>query len=79
MSGLREIKLRCRDGTTIEAAALGNNAAWICPCGDRETPLLGSLGRRQWIEMKCQSCGRRYSVTRAPGGLAGDVRELSPA
>jgi hypothetical protein len=78
MSGLREIRLHCRDGTTVEAAALGNNAAWICPC-DRDTPLLGSLGRRQWIEMKCPSCGRRYSVTRAPRGLAGDVKELPPA
>lgn len=37
---LRNIPLQLKDGAAREAVAVGNNAAWLCPCG-QPLPLLG--------------------------------------
>lgn len=55
----RAIPLKMLDGTLRQAAAVGNNAAWNCPC-ERNTLLVGSL--RIARRVTCPDCGVRYTV-----------------
>jgi hypothetical protein len=60
------------DGTTGEAVAYGNNAAWLCRCG-RELPLIGRSGRvhgvtdGRRVDCPAPGCGRRYFVVPEDG------------
>jgi len=55
----RDIELRMLDGSVLRAAAVGNNAAWNCPC-NYPTPLVGSLVIAATVE--CPGCERSYRV-----------------
>jgi len=76
------IPVRLVDGEHGTARIVGNNAAWLCPCGDR-LPLLGTLfpPPRRPITV-CPGCGRRFELYRrqdATGGVLDSVREIAPA
>lgn len=81
---LRNIPLQLRDGPAQEAVAVGNNAAWLCPCG-RRLPLLGrthgSPGEAPAnFRVACPDCKREYIIDPAddaPQGRAVQVREIS--
>ncbi len=80
---LRNIPLQLRDGPAREAVAVGNNAAWLCPCG-RSLPLLGRTHDRPGeapanYRVVCPSCNRQYIIDPpedAPQARAMQVREL---
>jgi len=61
----RTVPLTFLDGTTGEAVATGNNAAWNCPCC-RALPLLGMSGLASGVtdgfRVDCPDCGRHYYV-----------------
>ena len=64
----RNIPLHFLDGSTGEASATGNNAAWDCPCG--YTPaLIGRSGMVRGVtdgyRVDCPSCPRSYFVVPA--------------
>ena len=81
---LRNIPLQLKDGAAREAVAVGNNAAWLCPCG-RPLPLLGRTHDRPGeapanYRVVCPSCNRQYIIDPAdesPQGRAVQVRELA--
>jgi len=59
---LREIPLNALDGKAGTARAEGNNAAWMCACGDA-LPLLGrSFPPKHAPNTVCPKCGRRYAL-----------------
>lgn len=62
---LTTIPVHFLDGTKSEARAEGNNAAWMCPCGD-ELPLIGrcyfAFGHD--CHTTHDACGRNYRVFR---------------
>jgi DNA-directed RNA polymerase subunit RPC12/RpoP len=61
----KTVPLILKAGETKQAAATGNNAAWMCPCG-RALPLIGRSGLMKGtsenMSVKCPSCKRRYFV-----------------
>jgi hypothetical protein len=75
------IPLVCLDAKERRAAATGNNAAWICPCG-RRLPLLGksgdAKGPSEGFKVHCPDCGRVFFVVPATTKMsaAREVREL---
>ena len=71
----RRVLLRLDDGTTGQAAATGNNAAWMCPCG-RALPLVGRSDPSRAGEVICPDCGRKYAVKPEAGSLS-KVREVT--
>lgn len=81
---LSNIPLQLREGPAREAVAVGNNAAWLCPCG-RNLPLLGRTHGSPSeapanYRVVCPSCNRQYIVdpaADAPQGRAMQVRELA--
>lgn len=81
---LRNIPLQLSDGPACEAVAVGNNAAWLCPCG-RPLPLLGRTHDRPGeapanYRVVCPGCNRQYIIDPAddsPQGRAVQVRELA--
>jgi len=57
-----EVPVEFKDGTKGIGRANGNNAAWLCVCGD-PLPLLGRtvvFGKPS--ETSCPSCTRRFRV-----------------
>jgi hypothetical protein len=57
-----DVPVQFKDGTKGTGRANGNNAAWLCACGD-PLPLLGRtvvFGKPS--EASCPSCKRRYQV-----------------
>ena len=80
---MRSIPLQLRDGPARGAVAVGNNAAWLCPCGHL-MPLLGrthdSPGEAPANYcVICHGCGRAYVVDpedETPHGRAVQVREV---
>jgi len=68
------IDVRCFDGSVIKANAIGNNAAWLCPCG-YVLPLIASL--RIAREVSCPPCHRRYRLEPDNENRAGSVREIA--
>jgi hypothetical protein len=68
----RDVSVRLRDGTTTTARATGNNAAWMCPCGDK-LPLLATWFPRQ-SETVCPKCRKRYKFRKDTGR----VEEITP-
>lgn len=60
---LRDVVLRLRDGRVASARATGNNAAWLCPCGEDPLPLLATWFRLG-SESECPACGRRYKFSK---------------
>ena len=59
MTEQHDIELRL-DHSTRPAIRVGNNAAWMCPCG-RNRPLLGSLLIGKGL-VACPDCNRRYQL-----------------
>jgi hypothetical protein len=61
----RQIPLRLANGEQRQAAAVGNNAAWVCVCG-RVLPLLGRSGSvkgaAENTRVDCPDCQRHYFV-----------------
>ena len=59
------VRLVLSDGSEREAAATGNNAAWLCVCG-RKLPLVGRTGRKAHsadaFRVICPDCSRQYHV-----------------
>ena len=54
------------DESVVGAGAVGNNAAWNCPCG-HPVPLVGSLVIA--VTVDCPTCESRYRVVSdAPAG-----------
>src|SRR2546426_250342 len=59
---LRIIPVNFLDGSTSQARAEGNNAAWICQCS-APIPLLGRcFPPAHPPETVCSDCGRRYAI-----------------
>jgi hypothetical protein len=70
---LREVPVYFVDGTQASGRAEGNNAAWLCACG-QALPLIGRrFPPNHPPNTVCPDCGRRYEVQ--PG--AAGVTELS--
>ncbi len=75
------VPLILKTGETKQAAATGNNAAWLCQCG-RALPLIGCSGSVKGVSdstrVECPSCERSYFVV--PDGrdraAAVEVREM---
>jgi hypothetical protein len=66
----REIDVRFSNGKVGVARAEGNNAAWMCVCGDDPTPLLARCfppPPAQPRNAVCPKCGRRYAIQCADG------------
>ena len=59
MPAQREIPLYALDGKVLGAGGVGNNAAWICPCG-RSRPPVGSLSIAR--EVDCPDCSGSYRL-----------------
>lgn len=59
------VRLVLNDGSQREAAATGNNAAWLCVCG-RKLPLVGRTGHKghsaNAFRVICPDCSRQYHV-----------------
>lgn len=59
------VPLHFLDGTTKEAVATGNNAAWLCNC-ERKLPLLGRTGLisrdASGYNVDCPCCRSYYVV-----------------
>jgi hypothetical protein len=68
------IDVRLSDSSVIKANAIGNNAAWNCPCG-YALPLLASL--RIAPEVSCPTCRRRYRLLRDNENRAGSVQQVA--
>jgi hypothetical protein len=71
------IPVQFADGTSGEARAEGNNAAWHCRCGQK-MPLLGrcyfQFGHD--CHTTCPDCGRSYRVQRDAAKKAKAVEEI---
>ena len=76
---LLTVPITFRDGTTAEATAEGNNAAWHCQC-DRALPLLGrcyfQYGHNPYT--RCPDCDRTYRVCGSDEKTASRVNEIAP-
>lgn len=59
------VPLVFQQAPAVQAAATGNNAAWLCACG-RAEPLIGRSGAvagpTPGTEVICPTCKRRYFV-----------------
>jgi hypothetical protein len=76
------VKVTLLNGTTAEAIATGNNAAWHCPCG-RKLPLVGYSDAEAsdllYTHIVCPACGRTYKVIgTAKRAKATAVKEIKP-
>jgi hypothetical protein len=61
----REIEVRFSNGTVGMARAEGNNAAWLCACGDDPAPLLARCFPPPPAQPRTAvfpRCGRRYAI-----------------
>jgi hypothetical protein len=62
---LTTVPVNFLNNTTTSARAEGNNASWLCPCGD-PLPLLGrcyyQFNDTCYTVCPNPSCGRRYRV-----------------
>jgi hypothetical protein len=73
---LKEIRVVFRSRPRAVGRANGNNAAWICRCGD-PLPLLARssvFGRPCYVE--CPTCASRYKLIGKGRGALREVREL---
>jgi hypothetical protein len=52
------VPIRWRDGPETPGRGVGNNAAWICRCGEV------MLGPYRYSIDPCPGCGRRFRVVR---------------
>ena len=68
----REVPVILLGGETGKARATGNNATWMCVCGEDEFPMLATWFPEQ-SESVCPTCGRRYKFVKAEE----TVRELA--
>jgi len=63
---MKTIKVHIADyeGTPIDASKAlvwGNNAAWVCPCGE----LLANRTGDSEYQVMCSKCGVKYEIERA--------------
>jgi hypothetical protein len=72
MASFYEVEVSWLSGSKTTARAVGNNAAWLCACGE---VLLGPT--RYGID-PCPRCGKRYEVVPVdvPGSHVAAVREI---
>lgn len=72
MADFYDVDLLWRTGVKGKARAVGNNAAWLCTCGE---VLLGPT--RHPIE-PCPGCGKQFEVVAEgnPGSRVAEVREV---
>ena len=56
MADFYEVDMIWRDGRKGKARAVGNNAAWLCRCGEV------LLGPTQWAIGPCHNCGKQFKV-----------------
>jgi hypothetical protein len=73
MPQFRPLAVRFLDSSSGNASGLGNNAAWLCPCG-HSLPLIASLAIAP--EVACPACERGYKL-KADGNRAGSVEQIS--
>jgi len=66
------VPVRFLDRTIAEARAEGNNASWLCKCGD-QIPLLGRCYYQfnDTCYTVCPRCDSRYRVVGAPTSPTG--------
>ena len=67
------IPLRFTDSSITEANAIGNNAAWMCPCG-YALPLIASLVIAR--EVACPKCDSKYRVVADANNRASKVEQF---
>jgi hypothetical protein len=67
-----DVELIWRSGQTGKARAVGNNAAWLCSCGEV------LLGPTRYPVAPCPKCGKHFEVVPKghPGSYVDHVREL---
>jgi hypothetical protein len=72
MAAFYEVELEWLSGSKGTARAVGNNAAWLCACG--EVP----LGPTRYGIDPCPRCGKRFEVVPVdgPGSKVTGVREV---
>jgi hypothetical protein len=76
MAEFRVIDLRLSDSSVGKATALGNNAAWLCPCG-YTLPLIASLTIAKQVSCPNPKCGRRYRLQKDAENRAAAVQEVT--
>ena len=74
MAAFRDIDLRLLDSSAAKATGLGNNAAWLCPCG-RALPLIASLVIAR--EVSCPTCGKHYRLLANAANQADTVQQIT--
>ncbi len=73
MAAFYDVPIRFRDGSEAIGRGVGNNAAWICACGD---VLLGPHEDIYQID-PCPNCGRVYTISRGEAPhFVGNVEEV---
>lgn len=73
---LNTVDLKMLNGNIHHATQEGNNAAWMCPCGKRELPLLGTT-RPNAGYTQCDKCDKKYRVLpNGTGKKATGVEEI---
>ncbi len=55
----KKITIKCSDGTELKGLLWGNNAAWICKCGELNGDVTGDKGPYRIVAC---SCGRKYKI-----------------
>jgi hypothetical protein len=75
----KTIPIEFENGTTGEATATGNNAAWLCCC-DYTRPLIGRSGLYGRItvglKISCPECDRHYFVVPDGGDYKAAVKVI---
>jgi hypothetical protein len=60
------VPLVLANGTQSLATATGNNAAWNCPCGQHQHPL---IGKSVATPVECPACHTQFRVISDEGTL----------
>lgn len=73
---LSVIKVNLKDGSTLNARAEGNIAAWLCPCGE-SLPLVGRCYFQFGHDCHtiCPNCKRKYRVHKDKQKRSASVEE----
>ena len=77
----KDIKIKHPNGKMYKGLLWGNNAAWICKCGNLLGDLTGTKETKGVRGVSCSNCGARYKITSYPNkkhrmhlGRAKDVK-----
>jgi len=73
-----DIEVVFLDNSRAPAVRTGNNAAWMCACGERRAPLIGYSDLEAQPKpnsfVVCPECGRHYLVVSEEGFRKAPVR-----